>query len=83
MWFHKKTSRQVFYSNKHKCVEKKHFIEKLFSFERWKELCWGPLYQNSFYMFIKMLDEIKGKLPENIPKITPQKNIFLPKTPPP
>jgi hypothetical protein len=30
-----------------------------------------------------MLDEIKGKLPENIPKITPQKNIFLPKTPPP
>jgi len=29
-----KTSRQVFYSKEHKCVEKKHFVENLFSFER-------------------------------------------------
>jgi hypothetical protein len=29
-----KTSRQVFHSNEHKCVEKKHFVEKLLSFER-------------------------------------------------
>ncbi len=70
MWFHKKTSGQFFYSNKHKCVEKKHFIGKLPSFERWQELCWRLLYQNPFYMFIKMLDEIKEKLP---PKYTPQK----------
>jgi hypothetical protein len=34
------------------------------------------LYQNPFYMFIKMLDEIKKE-------IAPKKNIFLPKTPPP
>jgi hypothetical protein len=29
-----KTSKQVFHSNEHKCVEKKHFVEKLLSFER-------------------------------------------------
>jgi hypothetical protein len=29
-----KTSRQNFHSNKHKCVEEKHFVENLFSFER-------------------------------------------------
>jgi hypothetical protein len=29
-----KKSRQVFHSNEHKCVEKKHFVEKLLSFER-------------------------------------------------
>jgi hypothetical protein len=29
-----KTSRQVFHSNEHKCVEKNHFVENLFSFER-------------------------------------------------
>ncbi len=29
-----KTSRKVFHSNEHKCVEKKHFVEKLLSFER-------------------------------------------------
>ncbi len=28
-----KTSKQVFHSNEHKCFEKKHFAEKLFSFE--------------------------------------------------
>jgi hypothetical protein len=39
-----KTSRQNFHSNGHKCVEKKHFVEKLLSFERWQELCWRPLY---------------------------------------
>jgi hypothetical protein len=34
-------------------------------------------YQNQFYMFIEMLDEIKEKLP---PKYTPQKIHFLPET---
>jgi hypothetical protein len=29
-----KKSRQVFHSNEHKCVAKKHFVEKLLSFER-------------------------------------------------
>ncbi len=29
-----KTSRQVFHSNEHKYFEKKHFVEKLLSFER-------------------------------------------------
>jgi hypothetical protein len=28
-----KKSKQVFHSNKHKCVKRKHFFEKLFSFE--------------------------------------------------
>jgi len=26
-------------------------------FERQQELCWKLLYQNSFYMLIKMIDE--------------------------
>jgi hypothetical protein len=34
-------------------------VEKLLSFE----LCWRHLYQNPFYMFIKMLNEIKEELP--------------------
>jgi hypothetical protein len=29
-----KKSKQVFHSNEHKCVEKKHFVEKLLSFKR-------------------------------------------------
>ncbi len=58
-----KTYGQVFHSNEHKCVWKKHYVEKLLSFERLQELCWRILYQNSFYMFIKMLDDIKEKLP--------------------
>jgi hypothetical protein len=33
------------------------------SFERQQELYWKLLYQNSFYMFIKMLDENLKKLP--------------------
>jgi hypothetical protein len=64
MWFHKKKYAQVFHSNEHiKCIEKINFVKNLFSFERWQELCWRPLYQNPFNMFIKMLDEIKEKLP--------------------
>ncbi len=43
-------------------VLKKKIVEKLMSFERQQELCWKLLYQNSFYMFIKMLDEFKKKL---------------------
>jgi hypothetical protein len=54
-----KTYGQVFHSNEHKCVEKKHFVEKWISFKTWQELCWRSLYQNPFYMFIKMLNEIK------------------------
>jgi len=74
-----KTYGQVFHSNKHKCVEKKHFVEKLSSFESWQELCWRHLYQTSFYMFINTLDEIKENCTQNIP---PKKYIFLPKMPP-
>jgi hypothetical protein len=48
-------------------VLKKKFVEKLMSFERQQELCWKLLYQNSFYMFIKTLDELK--------KICPQSNV--------
>ncbi len=68
-----KTYGQVFHSNKHKCVE------KLLSFERWQELWWTPLYQNSFYMFIKMLNDVP-KIYQNIPK---KKYIFLIKATPP
>jgi hypothetical protein len=75
-----KTYGWVFHSKEHKCGEKKHFVEKLFSFKRWQELCWKPLYQNPFDVFIKMLDEILKKMP---PKYSPKKYIFLPKVPPP
>jgi hypothetical protein len=69
-----KTYGQVFHLSEHNCVEKKHFVEKLLSFKRWQELCWRPLYQNPFFMFFKMLDEIKEKVP---PKHTPKKKYFL------
>jgi hypothetical protein len=39
-----KTFGQVFHSNEHKHVEKRYYVEKLISFERWQELCWRPLY---------------------------------------
>jgi hypothetical protein len=32
-------------------------------FERQQELCWKLLYQNSFYMLIKMIDENLKKWP--------------------
>jgi hypothetical protein len=38
-------------------LEKKDLFEKLLSFERWKESCWKPLYQNPFYMFIIFFNE--------------------------
>ncbi len=41
------------------------------------------MYQNPFYIFIKMLDEIKEKLPQDIPKYTPQKIHFFPLKQPP
>jgi hypothetical protein len=45
-------------------VLKKNILLKMyFHLKNDKKLCWGPLYQNPFYMFIKMLDEIKEKLP--------------------
>jgi len=83
MWFHKKTFGQVFHSYKHKCVEKKHFVEKLFSFERSQKLCWRPLYQNLFYMFIKTLDEIKEKCPQNNTKCSKKNYYFCLKHLPP
>jgi hypothetical protein len=57
MWFHKTYLGEVSHSNKHE------FVEKLMSFERQQELCWKLLYQNLFYMFIKILDENFKKLP--------------------
>ncbi len=74
--FSQKTSRQVFHLNKHKCV-KKHFIEKRFSFEDDKNNVKGFYIKNSFYMLIKMLDEIKEKLPPKYTKIYPNKIHFL------
>jgi hypothetical protein len=84
-----KTSRQVFHSNEHKCVEKKHFVEKLLSFEIMTRIMLEPLYQNPFYMFIKMLDEFLKNCPQNISKkeyivlskVTPH-NVLSPKTSP-
>jgi hypothetical protein len=69
-----KTYGQVFHSNEHKCVGKKHFVEKWISFKRWQELCWRSLDQNLFYMFIEMSNEIKENL---APKYIPQKIHFL------
>jgi len=53
-------------------VLKKKFVEKFMSFEKQQELCLKLLYQNSFYMLIKMLDEFLKKI---APKI--MSNVFL------
>jgi hypothetical protein len=85
MWFHKKHLKKVFYSNEHKCVEKNILMKNYFQLKDDKNyVAWRPLYQNPFYMFIKMLYEIKEKLPPKYTKIyPPQKYIFLPKATPP
>jgi hypothetical protein len=76
VWFQNKYLNKFFHSNKHKCVEKKHFVEIFLSFKRWQELCWRPMYRNPFHMFMKMLDEIKEKLLSKYTKIYPPKNTF-------
>ncbi len=55
---------------------KKTYCWKIIFIWRWQELCYKLLYQKSFYMFIKMLDEFKEKLPLKYTKIYPEKNIF-------
>jgi hypothetical protein len=65
MWFHKKYLDKFFIQMSIRYVEKK-IVENLLSFERWQELFWSPLYQNPFYMFIKILDEIQKKKSPNI-----------------
>ncbi len=52
---------EVFHLNKHKCVGE-NIVEKLVSFEKLKNYVKGLCIKNMFYMFIKMLDEIKEKL---------------------
>jgi hypothetical protein len=49
---------EVSHSNKHNYIHQKKIVENLLSFEREKELCWRPLNQNPFHMFIKTLNEI-------------------------
>jgi hypothetical protein len=44
-----KKSKQVFHLNEHKCVEKKHFVKKLFSFEDDKN------YVRGFYIKIQFI----------------------------
>jgi hypothetical protein len=79
-----KTFGQVFHSKERKCVEKKHFVENYFHFKDDKNYVGGLPIKIHFYVFIKMLDEIKEILPpqkyQNIPQ---KKYIFLPKVPPP
>jgi hypothetical protein len=67
---HKKHLDEIFHSNTYKCLEKT-FVEKLVSFE----LCWKPLYQNSIYMFIEMLDEKQKNCPQTSTKCI--KNIYI------
>jgi hypothetical protein len=65
--FKKKTIEQIFHSNKHKCVKKKHFDEKLLSFENDKNYVEGlciKIYQNVKW--------IKEKLSQKYTKIYPK-----------
>jgi hypothetical protein len=73
MWFHKKYLDNFFIQTIISMLEKK-IVEKLLSIERWQELFWNPLYQNPFYMFIKILDEL---LFLNPPKYTKKQIHFL------
>jgi len=83
MWFHKKHLGKFFIQTNINVLEKKHFVEKLLPFERWQKLFWRFLYQNPFYMFIKMLNEIKEKnFPKIYQNITLKKYIFLLKVTP-
>jgi hypothetical protein len=47
-----KTFAQIFHSNKHKGVERKHFVEKLLPFEKVQKLFWRPFVSKSIlYIF--------------------------------
>jgi len=66
MWFHKKTSKQVFHSNNHKCVEKQ-VVENLFSFQKWQELCWKSK-SNVYVTLDEFFLKNTPKIIQNIPK---------------
>jgi hypothetical protein len=75
-----KTSRQVFHSNEHKCVDKKKIVEKLLSFERWKELCWRPLNfisKSILYVYQNVKWNQRKSVPKIYQNIPPKKYIFL------
>jgi hypothetical protein len=71
MWFHK-IFGQIFHSNDHKCVEEKHFVDKLLSFERLKKIMLETfvsksilyVYQNAKWKLIKTT----SKIIQNVPK---------------
>jgi hypothetical protein len=46
-----KTSEQIFHSNEYKCVEKKHFVKWLHSFERWQELLQAFISKSILYVY--------------------------------
>jgi hypothetical protein len=72
-----KTSRQNFHSNEHKCVEKNILLKNSFHLKDDKNYFGGFRIKNSFYMFIKILDEILKKLPQDISKYNPKKKKIL------
>jgi hypothetical protein len=78
VWFHKKHLNKFFIQMSINVLKKNMLLKHYFHLKDDKNCCM-PLYQNTFYMFIKMLDEIKENFP---PNYTPQKYIFLPKVTP-
>jgi hypothetical protein len=74
-----KTFKQVFHSNKHKCVEKK-IVEKLLSFEKWQELCSRPLNfisKSILYVYQNAKWNQRKSVPKIYQNIPPKKKEFL------
>jgi hypothetical protein len=79
LWFHKKHLNKFFIQMNISVLKKNILLKDYFHLKDDKNCC-KSLYQNPFYTFIKMLDEIKEKLH---PNYTPKKYIFLLKVAPP
>jgi hypothetical protein len=68
-----KTFEQVFHSNEHKCVEKKHFVIKLLSFEKWEELLQPFVSRSILYVY----QNARWNQRKISPKLYPKKIYFL------
>jgi hypothetical protein len=76
MWFHKKHLNK-FFIQMNISVENNILLNYYFHLkDDTNYVAWRPLYQNPFYMFIKMLYKIKEKLPPKYTKIYPPQNTF-------
>jgi len=66
-----KTSEQIFHE--HKCVEKKHFVKRLLSFERWQELLQAFVSKSILYIY----QNARWNQRKIAPKLYPKKVHFL------